>query len=809
MKLIQINIYCLLQETNTRNMQAVCAEGHFNSCARRGGTRGKKLRLIRLSVKSANLALCISCHATCCYDHWLRQRRHAQPCIALNPLEPCMRQSHFLMLVAGLTFAATTALADDNTAINKPPIMQNLPSDPFLTPSTLPFQMPAFDQIKNEHFAPAFAEGMRQQLAEVQSIANNSEPPTFDNTVVAMELSGQMLGRVRRVFFNLVSANTNDTFSAIQRELAPKLAAHSDAIMLNDKLFKRVQSLYERRDSLGLDAESAYLLERYHTDFIRAGAQLSEADKQKLKTFNAELAQLSTKFSQNVLKERDASAVVVDTQEELAGLSTSQIAAAAAAAKARGLDGKYVLALTNTTDQPFEGELTDRALRQRLHDASVARGSRGGEFDNRDVVLKTVKLRAERAQLLGYPNHAAYQLEDETAHTVDAVNKLLDQLAAPAVANARKEAAAMQQVIDAEKGGFKVAAQDWDFYTEKVRQQRYDFDEAQLRPYFELNSVMQNGVFYAANKLYGLSFKERKDLPVYNPDVRVFEVFDADGKSLALFMYDLYARSNKQGGAWMNQYVGQSKLMDTHPVIANHLNIPKPAAGEPTLLTFDEVTTMFHEFGHALHGMFSNVKYPRFSGTSVPRDFVEYPSQVNEMWASWPEVLKNYAKHYKTGEPIPQALLDKVLVTRKFNQGFKTTEYLAASLLDQRWHQLTPAQVPTDVVAFEADALHQAGVDFAPVPPRYRSTYFSHTFSGGYSAGYYAYIWSEELVADSIDWFKENGGLLRKNGDWFRSTLLSKGGSADAMGLFRDFRGRDPIIEPLLKRRGLDADSQK
>lgn len=720
-----------------------------------------------------------------------------------------MRQSIFLLFAASLALTATTALADDNTTMNKPPVMKNAVSNPLFTPSTLPYHMPPFDKIKDEHFTPAFAEAMRQQLAEIQVIADNADAPTFDNTIVAMELSGQMLDRVTKVFSNLVTANTNDRLDAIQNEVAPKLAAHSDAIMLNDKLFQRVQSLYDRRDSLGLDAESAYLLERYHTDFVRAGAKLSDADKQKLKAFNAELAQLSSKFSQNVLKEADASAVVVDSKAELAGLTDSQIAAAAATAKARGLSGKFVIALVNTTGQPFEGELTNRALRQRIHDASVARGSRGGEFDSREIVLKMVKLRAERAQLLGYSSHAAYQLEDETAHTVAAVNKLLSQLAAPAVANARKEAAAMQNIVDTEKGGFQVAAQDWDFYTEKVRKQRYDFDESQLRPYFELNSVMQNGVFYAANKLYGLTFKERKDLPVYNPDMRVFEVFDVDGKPLALFLYDLYARSNKQGGAWMNEYVSQSALLGNRPVVANHINIPKPAAGEPTLLTFDEVTTMFHEFGHALHGMFSNVKYPRFSGTSVPNDFVEYPSQVNEMWAVWPEVLKNYAKHYKTGEPIPQALLDKVLATRKFNQGFMTTEYLAASLLDQRWHQLTPAQVPTDVLAFEADALHQAGVDFAPVPPRYRTTYFSHAFSGGYSAGYYAYIWSEELVADSIDWFKENGGLLRKNGDWFRSTLLSRGGSADAMGLFRHFRGRDPIIEPLLERRGLDAASQK
>jgi peptidyl-dipeptidase Dcp len=720
-----------------------------------------------------------------------------------------MRQSYFLAVAASLTLVAATAFAENKTTMSEPLVATNAESNPFLVPSSLPYHFPPFDKIKNEHFTPAFAEGMRQQLAEIQVIADSPEPPTFDNTVVAMELSGQLLDRVEKVFSNLIGANTNDTLNAVERDIAPKLSAHTDTIMLNGKLFKRVQALYERRDSLGLDLESKYLLERYHTDFVRAGAQLSDSDKEKLKALNAELAQLSTRFSQNVLKEADASAVVVDARAELAGLSDSQIAAAANAATARGLDGKFVIAMVNTSGQPSEGELTNRALRQRIHDASVIRGSRGGEFDSGDVVLKLVKLRAERAQLLGYPNHAAYQVEDETAHTVTAVNKLLAQLAVPAVANARKEAAAMQKVIDAEKGGFQLAAQDWEFYTEKVRKERYDFDESQLRPYFELNSVMQNGVFYAANKLYGLTFKERKDLPVYDPDVRVFDVFDADGKPLALFLYDLYARSNKQGGAWMNEYVGQSTLLGNHPVVANHINITKPAAGEPTLLTVDEVTTMFHEFGHALHGMFSSVRYPRFSGTNVPRDFVEYPSQVNEMWAVWPEVLKNYAKHYKTGAPIPQALLDKVLATRKFNQGFMTTEYLAAALLDQRWHQLTPAQVPADVLVFEADALKQAGVDFAPVPPRYRSTYFSHAFSGGYSAGYYAYIWSEELVADSIDWFKENGGLLRKNGDWFRSTLLSRGGSVDAMELFRHFRGRDPILEPLLLRRGLDTASQR
>jgi peptidyl-dipeptidase Dcp len=679
--------------------------------------------------------------------------------------------------------------------------------NPFSAISGLPYQYPPFDEIRDAHYAPAFAEGMRQQLAETNAIAGSAAAPTFENTIVAMERSGQFLARVSRVFFNLTSADTNDTLEKLQRDLSPKLAAHRDAIRLNIRLFDRVQALYDKRESLGLDAESARLLERYHTDFVRAGARLSAVDKEKLKVLNRELATLATTFSQNVLKDINASAIVVDNRGELAGLPDNAIATAAEAAKARGLEGKYVLALMNTTGQPPEAALIERAVRQRLHDASVARGSHGGEFDNRAVVLRTAKLRAERARLLGYPNHAAYVLDDETAGTTTAVNELLAKLAAPAVANARREAAAIQAQIDAEKGGFQLAAQDWAFYTEKVRKARYDFDESQLRPYFEIDNVLQKGVFFAANKLYGLSFKERKDLPVYHPSVRVFEVFNADGTPLALFLTDFYARGNKRGGAWMNTYVPQSGLLGSRPVVANHLNIPQPPAGDPTLLTYDEVRTMFHEFGHALHGMFSTVRYPRLS--SVPRDFVEYPSQVNEMWIDWPEVLKNYARHYRTGEAMPQALFDKVLATRRFNQGYSTTEYLAAALLDQRWHQITPEQAPTDAVAFEAAALKQAGVDFAPVPPRYRSTYFSHVFSGGYSAGYYAYIWSAVLDADSVAWFKENGGLTRENGDWFREKLLSRGGSADAMVLFRGFRGRAPGIEPLLERHGLKTESKR
>jgi peptidyl-dipeptidase Dcp len=702
-----------------------------------------------------------------------------------------------------LVVAAALGLAFSQAVLATPAASAALAGNPLATASSLPFHYPAFDKIKDEHFIPAFNQGMRIQLKEIDAIANSKAAPSFDNTIVAMEKSGALLTRVQTIFGNLQGANTNDKLDAIDSEMSPKLAAHADAIYLNPTLYARVKALYEKRDTLKLDAESRHLLERYHTDFVRAGAKLSAADKEKLKAINGTIAKLQTSFTQNVLKETNASGLVVDTREELAGMSPAAIDAAAAAAKAKGMDGKFLVAVVNTSGQPPLAELTNRAVREKLMALSLARGSHGGEFDNREVVLKIAKARAEKATLLGYENFAAYSLEDQTAHDTASVNKLLSELAKPAVNNARKEAADLQAVVDAEKGGFKIDAADWAFYTDKVRAQRFAFDENQLKPYFELNNVLTNGVFYAANKLYGLSFKERKDLPVYNPDVRVFDVFDADGKQLAIFIADMYARSNKQGGAWMNEYISQSSLLGTHSVVANHLNIPKPPAGEPTLLTYDEVKTAFHEFGHALHGMFSNVKYPRFSGTSVPRDFVEYPSQVNEMWAVWPEVLANYAKHYKTGAPMPKELLDKVIASKKFNQGFLTTEYLSASLLDQRWHQLTPAQIPTDVLGFEAQSLKDMGVDFAPVPPRYRTTYFSHSFSGGYSAGYYAYLWSEKLDADTVEWFKENGGLQRKNGDWFRAKLLSRGGTDDAMNLFRNFRGRDPVIEPLLERRGL------
>jgi peptidyl-dipeptidase Dcp len=704
-----------------------------------------------------------------------------------------MNRSHIL------AFAVAAAVA---TFAQAAP-MQLPASNPFAKPSTLPFEYPAFDKIKNDDFAPAFEEGMRQQSAEIDAIANSKAAPTFENTIVAMERSGQLLNRVSTVFYNLVGANTNDTLNALDKELAPKLAAHSDQIRLNEKLFKRIQTLYAKRDKLHLDAESAYLLKRYHTDFVRAGAQLSAADKIKLKAYNAKIAALQTQFSQNVLKEANASALVVDSREELAGMSDKAIDAAAAEGKKRGLDGKFVIPVVNTTQQAPLSVLTNRATREKLLATSLARGSHGGEFDNRNLVLELAKARAERAALLGYPSHAAYMLEDQTAKDTGAVNKLLAEFAKPAVNNAKKEAADLQKVIDAEGGKFQAAAYDWNYYTDKVRQARYAFDQNQLRPYFEYNRVLVDGVFFAATKEFGITFKERKDLPVYDADVRVFDVFDADGKQLAIFLHDPYARANKRGGAWMNAYVGQNSLLGTHPVIANHLNIPKPGAGEPTLLTYDEVRTMFHEFGHALHGMFSNVKYPRFSGTRVPRDYVEFPSQVNEMWMDWPEVLANYAKHYQTGAPMPKELLDKVQASTKFNEGYRTTEYLAASILDQSWHQLGANQIPTDVLGFEAKALRDAGVDFPLVPPRYRTTYFSHVFSGGYSAGYYGYLWAEKLDADTVEWFKEHGGLSRKNGDHFRKMLLSRGGTMDAMDMYRNFRGRDAKIEPLLERRGL------
>lgn len=677
--------------------------------------------------------------------------------------------------------------------------------NPFFTVSTLDLQFPRFDLITTEHYLPAFERGMSDQLAEIDLITGQTELPTFANTMLALEQSGQLLNRVSSVFFSMSSAHTNEAIQAIEVEMSPRFSAHSDAILLNAALFARVKSLYEQRETLALDAESVFLIEENYKDFVRAGAQLNASQQDILRAFNTELAELETQFSQNVLNGVNAAAVVVDSSEELAGLTEVEIQAAADTAIARDLPGKYVLSLVNTSGQPVLAALENRSLRQRIMETSLARGSSGGEFDNTAIVSRIVSLRAQRAQLLGYANHAAYVLEKQTAQTAAAVNQQLADLMPRAIAFAKREAADLQAQIRADGVDLQLAAWDWDYYAEKVKLERFNFDEEQLRPYFELNNVLEKGVFFAANQIYGVTFKERTDLPVYQEDVRVFEVFDTDGTTLALFIFDPYARPSKNGGAWMNDYVPQSKLLGTKAVIGNHHNILKPLAGEPTLLTFDNVITLFHEFGHALHGMFSNVTYPSFSGTNVPRDFVEFPSQVNEMWATWPEVLRNYAVHYQTGAPMPTELLDKLLESQLFNQGFATSEQLMASYTDMALHQLNPEQVPSaqNLMQFEADSLTAAGANLDMLPPRYRLPYFSHIM-GGYSAGYYSYIWSEVLDADSVEWFKENGGMTRANGQHFRDTLLSKGGSEDALGLFMKFRGAEPNVEPLLERRGLN-----
>lgn len=681
--------------------------------------------------------------------------------------------------------------------------------NPFFQISPLPFQYPQFDKITDADYAPAFKRGMADQTAEISAIADNPAAPTFDNTILAMERSGQVLNRAALVFFNQTGANTNDALDKLDVEFSPKFAEHSDSIYLNAKLFARIKTLYNERSSLGLDAQGVRLVERYYTDFVRAGSNLTEAQKTRVKAINAEMATLTTQFSQNVLAEVNDSAIIVTDRAELAGLTDEQIAGLAESAKEKGMPGKYRIALVNTSGQPLLAQLENRGLRERLQKASVARGSRGNQWDNRAIVSKVTKLRAERAAIMGYSSYAAFGLAEETAKNPEAVNKMLSQLAPAAVANARKEGAVLQAMIDSEQKAkaqpnFALQPWDWSFYTEKVRSAQYNFDEAQLKPYLEFNNVLNKGVFYAVTQLYGVTFKRRTDLPVYEDSVQVYEAFNADGSSLAIVIVDPYARASKRGGAWMSSYVNQSELMGTKPVVAFHLNVTEPTEGKPALMTWDDVNTAFHEFGHVLHGMFSDVRYPYFSGTNVPRDFVEFPSQVNEMWAVWPSVLSNYAVHWQTGEMMPKALLDKVLSAEKFNQGFTTTEYLGAAMLDQAWHSVPSDQLPgaDGVLAFEAKALKDVGLDYAPIPPRYRTTYFSHIM-GGYAAGYYAYIWSEVLDANTVAWFKNNGGLTRANGDRFRALLLSQGGSKDALQLFRDFAEQEPDIQPLLERRGL------
>lgn len=711
------------------------------------------------------------------------------------------------------TLLASLALSSVALAAGKDTRTNPMTDGPFAHPSTLPYEMPPFNQVHDADYVPAFEAGMRAQLAEVQRIAHDPAPATFENTVVALERSGRLLERVSTVFENLNASNTDPQLQKIDADMAPRLQAHQDAIFLDRALYTRVHSLYERREQLRLDPESEQLLSRYHIEFVRAGAQLSPADQARLRAINGQLSSLTTQFKQHVLQATKDGAVVVSDVAELDGLTPEQIGAAAEAGSARGLAGKWVLALQNTTTQPALAELKNRNLRERLYKASTARGlgGSGSTADNTAIVAQIVKLRAQRARLLGYPTHAAYQLADESAATPANVRGLLEQLVPPALARAREDAADLQKLIDQEAAAsrttsFQLQPWDWAFYAERLRRQRFDFDQAQVKPYFEFEHVLHDGLFYAAHQLYGLEFRERKDLPVYQPDVRVFEVFDANGAPLALFLGDYFARDNKQGGAWMNSFVRQSKLFGLKAVVCNNLNVPKPQPGQPVLLSFDEVTGLFHEFGHALHGMLSNVRYPLLSGTNVPRDFVEYPSQYNEMWAREPAVLAHYARHYQTGAPMPRELLEKVLAAQKFDQGFATTEYLAAALLDQSWHQISEAQAPEakDVPAFEVNALRAAGIDYGPIAPRYHSTYFSHIFAGGYSAGYYAYLWSEVLARDTGQWMHAHGGLTRANGDVLRDKVLSRGRTEDPQVLFKNFYGGPPEIAPLLEYRGLD-----
>jgi peptidyl-dipeptidase Dcp len=677
--------------------------------------------------------------------------------------------------------------------------------NPLLSPSTLPYGLPDYSAIRPEHYLPAFEKAFAEHRAEVSRITVVRSMPTFENTLIPLESSGRLLGDVARTFYTVSSADATDEIQAIEEQLAPLMSAHQDSIQLDSALFWRIKTLHDQLDDLDLDAEQRYLVERHFTEMSHAGAGLDDDAKARLTDLNQRLSTLTTQFEKNLLADTNDLAVVFDDAADLDGLSEGELSAAAQAAADRGLDGKWVVTLTLFTGHPYLSSLTSRPSRERLLAASRSRGSRGNEHDNRATLLEIVRLRAERAALLGYDSHAAYITSDETAGSPAAVHSLLRELAVPAARNAVREQQKLQAIVDAEPAPFPIEAHDWAFYTEKVRAAEYDLDRAALRPWFEAERVLQDGVFRAATDLYGITFTERHDLKGYHPDTRVFEVHNADGSALGLYILDLYTRDTKRGGAWMNSIVLQSRLRGTAPIVVNNLNVPKPAPGRPTLLSLDEVTTLFHEFGHALHGLFATVTYPHFAGTNVFRDFVEFPSQVNEMWIYWPEILASYARHIDTDEPLPADVVEKLHASEAFNQGFATSEYLAAAWLDQAWHSLTAdeAAADIDVAAFEAAALADIGLDNPAVPTRYSSTYFAHVFSGGYSAGYYSYIWSEVLDADTVEWFRENGGLRRENGDRFRDRLLGVGGSKDPLEAYRDFRGRDAVIQPLLERRGL------
>jgi peptidyl-dipeptidase Dcp len=678
------------------------------------------------------------------------------------------------------------------------------PSNPFYSPSTLPYQAPPFDKIKDDDYIPAMDAGMAEEQKEMEAIANNPAPPTFENTIVAMEKTGRLLRRVQGAFFTVVSANENPTLQKVRATEAPKLAAHRDAILLNAKLFQRVSAIYNQRKSLNLNPESLRLVEYTYDQFVHAGANLNDADKEQLKKLNEELATLSNTFSTKLLAATRAGAYSTTDKAALAGLSDAQVSAAAESAKGRKVDG-YVLPLQNTTQQPDLVSLTNRGTRETIFGNSWDRAEKGDANDTRDTIAKIAQLRAQKGKLLGYPNFAAWKIEDQMAKTPENALKFMDELVPGATAKAASEAADIQAVIDQQKGGFKVQPYDWEFYAEQVRKAKYDLNEEEIKQYFELNNVLENGVFYAATQLYGITFKERHDLPVYDKTMRTFEVFNADGSHLALFYCDYFKRDNKQGGAWMNSMVDQSKLLGTQPVVINVANFAPPAPGEPALITSDDVRTMFHEFGHALHGMFANSQYPSLSGTNTARDFVEFPSQFNEHWASYPSVFQHYAKHYKTGAPMPQELVDKIKKADTFNKGYDTTELLAAAELDMKWHTLPPTAPLQQPDTFEKQALEGIKLWITYVPPRYRSSYFSHIWGSGYSAGYYAYLWTQMLDDDAYQWFVEHGGLTRANGDRFREMVLSRGNTQDLEQLYEAWRGKKPSIEPMLKYRGLET----
>ncbi|NBY51494.1 MAG: M3 family peptidase [Actinobacteria bacterium] len=672
-------------------------------------------------------------------------------------------------------------------------------ANPFLRPSQLEYELPPFNVINDSHYLPAFYAGMEEQSQEIAKITSQSEI-TFENTIVALERSGQILTRVANVFYNKSSSDTNEAIDAIEAEIAPKLAAHSDSIKLNPDLFQRISVLIGSIDTLS--PEDAWILRRYYEDFVHAGAKLTAEKRERVKAINEELSSLQTSFAKNLLADTNDLAVFVDDVQLLEGLSANQIAACKAAAEARGKNDTWMIGMVNFTGHPLLRSMKNRSLREKVMRNSLMKGARSNANDTRKTLLRMVELRTERAKLFGLNCHADYVLSQQTASNLDNVHAMLGKIAPAAASNARKEGADIEAAMNRD-GAHELQSWDWDYYTERVRAEKYDLDASLMKPYFELNRVLHDGVFFAAGKLFGMQFKERSDLQAYHPEARVFEVFNEDGSAIGLYIADFYTRDSKRGGAWMNSLVKQSTLLNQKPVVVNNLNIPKPPKGEPTLLTYDETTTLFHEFGHAIHGLLSNVRYPRVSGTAVQRDFVEFPSQVNEMWILWPEVLDNYARHYETGERLPQAWVDKLNESSTFNEGHATTSYMAASVLDLAWHSLESMDGVTSVEEFEAKAISDYGLDYHPVPTRYRSTYFSHIFAGGYSSGYYGYIWSEVLDADTVEWFKENGGLTRANGDHFRKSLLSRGGSVDSMQMFRDFRGRDAEIQPLLRRRGL------